>query len=215
MPRLAGKYGVRYCRGNTALPASQRQDRRSRAPLCPNGKVGMQDKLVMTRFEREKWDIAAGGPVRVFDTVFGRIGISICYDVEFPLIARAQAEAGATIILAPPAPIRCRVVGAFASGPRPERSRTSASWHKRPRSAWRPGRPVLDETTARPAFFFARWRRAGRRRACARPCSGWANGPMAISIRARGALAHGRQCPAFRALAGKDRRPRFPARSSA
>jgi len=69
--------------------------------FAPNGKVGVQDKLVMTRFEREKWDIAAGGPVRVFETALGRIGIAICYDVEFPLIARAQAEAGAALILAP------------------------------------------------------------------------------------------------------------------
>ena len=37
----------------------------------------------------------------MFDTDFGRIGITICYDVEFPVIARRQAEAGARIILAP------------------------------------------------------------------------------------------------------------------
>ena len=30
-----------------------------------------------------------------------RIGIAICYDVEFPLIARALVEAGAEVILAP------------------------------------------------------------------------------------------------------------------
>ncbi len=39
--------------------------------------------------------------MRVFDTALGRIGISICYDVEFPLIARAQAQAGAMLILSP------------------------------------------------------------------------------------------------------------------
>lgn len=69
--------------------------------FTPGGAVGVQQKLIMTRFEREDWHIAPGGPLRVFDTALGRIGISICYDVEFPLIARAQCEAGAALILAP------------------------------------------------------------------------------------------------------------------
>jgi predicted amidohydrolase len=77
---------------------------RNRATLfAPNGKFGSQRKIVMTRFERELWGIRGGGPVRVFDTDLGRIGISICYDAEFPLIARAQAEAGAELILVPSA----------------------------------------------------------------------------------------------------------------
>jgi predicted amidohydrolase len=55
----------------------------------------------MTRFENEQWDISPDNELRVFDTAIGRIGIVICYDVEFPLLARAQAEAGAELILAP------------------------------------------------------------------------------------------------------------------
>ena len=98
---LAGKYGVHIVAATLPCPLPNGRIVNRARLFAPNGKVGVQDKLVMTRFEREKWDIAAGGPVRVFDTVLGRIGISICYDVEFPLIARAQAEAGATIILAP------------------------------------------------------------------------------------------------------------------
>lgn len=65
--------------------------------------MGTQRKSIMTRFEREEWDIAAGAPLSVFDTDLGRIGIAICYDVEFPLLVRAQVEAGATLILAPSA----------------------------------------------------------------------------------------------------------------
>ncbi len=71
--------------------------------FAPNGKSGRQEKIVMTRFERDEWGISGGGPVAVFRTTLGMIGVSICYDVEFPLIARAQAEAGAEIILAPSA----------------------------------------------------------------------------------------------------------------
>ena len=38
---------------------------------------------------------------RVFETALGRIGVAICYDSEFPLLVRAQAEAGAEIVLIP------------------------------------------------------------------------------------------------------------------
>jgi predicted amidohydrolase len=69
--------------------------------FAPGGKIGVQDKLIMTRFEREQWGVAAGGPLRVFDTALGRIGVLICYDSEFPLLARAQIEAGAQLLLIP------------------------------------------------------------------------------------------------------------------
>ncbi|MGQ3071471.1 MAG: carbon-nitrogen hydrolase family protein [Ferrovibrionaceae bacterium] len=67
----------------------------------PDGTMAVQDKIVMTRFEREDWDIAGGSRLQVIETGFARIGLAICYDVEFPLIARALVEAGAEIILAP------------------------------------------------------------------------------------------------------------------
>jgi predicted amidohydrolase len=98
---LAAKHGVHILAATLPCPLPDGRTVNRARLFVPNGKVGVQDKLIMTRFEREKWDIASGGPVRVFDTILGRIGISICYDIEFPLIARAQAEAGATIILAP------------------------------------------------------------------------------------------------------------------
>jgi predicted amidohydrolase len=74
----------------------------NRAPLiAPDGRVAFQDKQAMTRFETERWGVASGATPAVFDTPWGRIGISICYDVEFPKHARAQVEAGAWLILAP------------------------------------------------------------------------------------------------------------------
>lgn len=69
--------------------------------FTPGGKVGWQDKLIMTRFEREQWAVSGGGPLRLFDTALGRIGVAICYDSEFPLLARALAEAGCTLLLVP------------------------------------------------------------------------------------------------------------------
>lgn len=98
---LATTHGVHIVAGSLPSPLGDGRIVNRARLFSPGGKVGVQDKLVMTRFEREKWNIAAGGPVRVFETALGRIGISICYDIEFPLIARAQAEAGATLILSP------------------------------------------------------------------------------------------------------------------
>jgi predicted amidohydrolase len=74
----------------------------NRAPLIdPGGRQAVQDKSVMTRFEDESWGVRSGAPPRVFETDWGRIGIAICYDVEFAPLVRAQVEAGAWLILTP------------------------------------------------------------------------------------------------------------------
>lgn len=69
--------------------------------FSPEGTVGYQDKLQMTRFENEQWSISAGDELKVFETRYGRIGILICYDSEFPLLARRQVDQGAEIIIVP------------------------------------------------------------------------------------------------------------------
>lgn len=75
---------------------------RNHSFLCsPSGAVGIQGKLKVTRFEREDWDVRSSKTLRVFDTPFGRMAIAICYDVEFPEIARAAARLGAHILVVP------------------------------------------------------------------------------------------------------------------
>ena len=69
--------------------------------LSPSGKVDFQDKRQMTRFEKEEWGIAGGSTLKIFDIGETKIGIAICYDIEFPLIAHAMAVQGAELILAP------------------------------------------------------------------------------------------------------------------
>ena len=65
----------------------------------PCGARDHQDKQIMTMFERDPWQIGAGGPLKLFDTALGKIGVLICYDSEFPLLGRALAEAD--VILMP------------------------------------------------------------------------------------------------------------------
>ncbi len=74
----------------------------NRAPfIAPSGAIAFQDKQSMTRFEAEQWGITGGDAPSVFETALGRIGVSICYDAEFPLHVRAQVNAGAKLILIP------------------------------------------------------------------------------------------------------------------
>jgi predicted amidohydrolase len=68
--------------------------------IAPGKAIGVQEKLIMTPFERD-WGIAPGRPLRVFETTLGRIGVLICYDCEFPLLGRALVEAGVRLILVP------------------------------------------------------------------------------------------------------------------
>ncbi len=69
--------------------------------LSPNGSIGMQAKLHMTRFEKEEWFVSPHDSLKIFETDFGKIGINICYDVEFPELSRALALAGATVLVVP------------------------------------------------------------------------------------------------------------------
>lgn len=68
----------------------------------PDGTTGCQDKQMMTRFEREQWNIRAGhGGLNVHDLGGVKIAIAICYDIEFPLLVRGAAEAGAELLVTP------------------------------------------------------------------------------------------------------------------
>ncbi|MEO8249135.1 MAG: carbon-nitrogen hydrolase family protein [Burkholderiales bacterium] len=69
--------------------------------FTPEGNVLTQDKIHLTRWEKEKWKGDPGQHLRVFDTPHGRIAILICYDIEFPELARKVCEKGADIIFVP------------------------------------------------------------------------------------------------------------------
>lgn len=98
---LAGQTGMHILAASAPRKDADGRFRNAARLFAPNGRSGVQDKLVMTRFEREQWHIAAGSTLRVFDTALGRLAVTICYDSEFPLLARACAEAGAQVVLVP------------------------------------------------------------------------------------------------------------------
>lgn len=69
--------------------------------FSPNGEYQYQDKLQLTQYEKNIKLFQCGDEQKIFDTLFGKIGIAICYDSEFPEIVRNLTYAGAEIILVP------------------------------------------------------------------------------------------------------------------
>lgn len=96
---LAKKHGVHILAPSLPVQIEGRVHNRAYL-LSPSG-IAFQDKRQMTRFENEQWGVKGGETLKVFDIGPCKIGISICYDIEFPLIAHAMSEAGADLILAP------------------------------------------------------------------------------------------------------------------
>ena len=66
-----------------------------------DGTIEKQYKLHITPNERKWWGISQGDTVKVFDTDCGKIAIQICYDIEFPELARIATDKGAKIIFTP------------------------------------------------------------------------------------------------------------------
>lgn len=58
-------------------------------------------KIHPTPSEVSAWGMAGGSKMEVFDTDCGKIGILICYDVEFPELARIYAQQGMQILFVP------------------------------------------------------------------------------------------------------------------
>jgi predicted amidohydrolase len=62
--------------------------------------AGRYRKVALPREEIEG-GVTPGDSYPVFDTDFGRIGMMICWDLEFPEVARQLAIKGAEVILMP------------------------------------------------------------------------------------------------------------------
>jgi predicted amidohydrolase/GNAT superfamily N-acetyltransferase len=66
-----------------------------------NGAVHEQRKIHPTPNERYWWNITGGSSSNVIETDFGPIGVMICYDAEFPELARHLVDQGAQILFVP------------------------------------------------------------------------------------------------------------------
>ena len=66
-----------------------------------DGRVEVQDKLHLTPTETGPWALTPGERLRVLDFPFGRAAVLVCYDVEFPELARQARARGADVLLVP------------------------------------------------------------------------------------------------------------------
>ena len=97
---MAQKHGVYILAGS--LPWAFGDKAVNAASFCaPSGDFFVQQKMILTPYERDAMKLAAGQRLQLLDTTLGKIGILICYDSEFPLQARALVAAGADLILVP------------------------------------------------------------------------------------------------------------------
>ncbi len=70
--------------------------------LCHrNGDIDSFEKLHITPNERSFWGMTGGDQLKVFKTDAGKVGILICYDVEFPELSRILADQGMEILFVP------------------------------------------------------------------------------------------------------------------
>lgn len=58
-------------------------------------------KIHITPNEAHYWGMKGGSQIKVFDTDCGKIGIIICYDVEFPELPRLLSDQGMDILFVP------------------------------------------------------------------------------------------------------------------
>lgn len=70
--------------------------------LCRrDGTVERFEKIHVTPDESKVWGLKGGNGLRTFDTDCGKIGVLICYDVEFPELSRLLADEGMDILFVP------------------------------------------------------------------------------------------------------------------
>lgn len=70
--------------------------------LCRrDGSVEQYEKIHVTPDEVRAWGLRGGNRLKVFDTDAGKVGILICYDVEFPELSRLLADQGMQILFVP------------------------------------------------------------------------------------------------------------------
>ncbi|MBU1101547.1 MAG: bifunctional GNAT family N-acetyltransferase/carbon-nitrogen hydrolase family protein [Bacteroidetes bacterium] len=97
---LAISYNINIITGS--MPVVRENRLYNTGYLCKrDGKIESYEKLHITPDEKMVWGLEGGNKLQVFDTDCGKIGVLICYDVEFPELSRLLAEDGMDILFVP------------------------------------------------------------------------------------------------------------------
>jgi predicted amidohydrolase len=96
---IAKRRGVRWVAGTHFFASGEAVQNRA-VYAGPDGLVVTDvPKVVMTQFEALEWGLAAGSGLRALPD--HRIGVTVCYDCEFPASGRALAESGVLVQCVP------------------------------------------------------------------------------------------------------------------
>lgn len=97
---LSIKYNVNIITGS--MPYINNGSLQNVGFLCRrNGSFDRYEKIHITPNEKSYWGMVGGDQLKIFETDCAKIGILICYDVEFPELARLLADEGMEILFVP------------------------------------------------------------------------------------------------------------------
>jgi len=98
--KLAVSYNINVITGS--MPEIVDESLYNVGYLCKrDGSIERYEKLHVTPDEDKVWGLKGGSQIKAFDTDCGKIGILICYDVEFPELGRLLAEEEIHILFVP------------------------------------------------------------------------------------------------------------------
>ncbi len=101
MEKLAVSYNINIIGGTHPTKTKSGDIRNVSYVFLRDGSVYAQDKVHPTPDEKYWWNIKGGSRVDTIDTDCGPIGVLICYDAEFPELARSLADQGALLLFVP------------------------------------------------------------------------------------------------------------------
>ncbi|ALL05685.1 carbon-nitrogen hydrolase [Pedobacter sp. PACM 27299] len=100
MQEYAVSYNVNIISGS--MPVLENNKLYNVTYLCHrSGKTDEFRKIHITPNEQKYYGMVGGDKIQVFDTDCGKVGILICYDVEFPELSRIYADQGMQILFVP------------------------------------------------------------------------------------------------------------------
>lgn len=97
---LAVSYNVNIIAGS--MPLYENEVLKNGGFVCHrNGNIEGYEKLHVTPDEVKFWGLKGGNMLKSYDTDAGKIGVLICYDIEFPELSRLLADEGVQILFVP------------------------------------------------------------------------------------------------------------------
>ena len=101
MSTLAREQGLHLIAGSHPVLQDDGRLQNEAMLFRPDGSYVSQPKLHITPSETTWWGITGGNKLLVIQTPKAKVGILICYDVEFPEAARYLAEQGVELLFVP------------------------------------------------------------------------------------------------------------------